>query len=168
MRMRLGRLALAACLMPTSSCSATYCGDYRHLAFQSVPGMTVVETRVPALSGLHDVKPFPISYVLKRDAYQIMARIYEKDDGPAATLSVDAAAPMTLRIVSAASDNGAHCLVAVEQNEGVKFGWSCRTVDAAKQRIRVAVVDANGAQVAIEELPFTVVTNGRSCVKDGL
>lgn len=168
MWMHVRKFAFAACLIPTSSCVATYCDDYRYLDFQAVPGIKVVETSVPVLGGLHDVTPFPVSYALKRDAYQIVVRIYEKDDGPAATLSVISAAPMRLEIVGASDDNGFDCLIAVEQSGGVKFGWSCKSGDAVKQHITVVVIGESGDQVAIEEFPFVVVTNGRSCVKDGL
>jgi hypothetical protein len=162
------RIALAACLLPVSSCAALKCEDYRHLTFEPGPNISVMETSVPPLSGLRDVKPFPVSYVLKRSGYQIVARIYQKDHGVSATLSVDAEATMTLKIADVSAHDGPHCLVAIEQNGSVKFGWSCKAEHRAKQRIAVAVIDASGAQVAVEEFPFSVVTNGRSCLKDGI
>ena len=170
MREWIGRIAGAVSLMlSANSCTAMECDDYRHLAFGSAPDVTVLETRVPALSGLRDVKPFPVSYVLKRDGYQILARAYEKDYGPTAMLSVEAAAAKKLRAtkIPTAAD-GSGCIVSVEQTGGVKFSWLGKPGCDVNQIIALAVIDVAGNQIASEEISFTVVKNGRFCVKDGL
>jgi hypothetical protein len=162
-------VTLATSLLMVNSYAATKCDDYRYLAFGPAPNITILETRVLALSGLRDVRPFPVSYALTRDDYQIVMRIYEQDYGPTATLLVNAATPMTLKAVNYLADREAlSCIVEVEQDGRVKFSWLGKSGCAASQRIRVTVIDASGTQVAIEELPFTVVTNGRYCVKDAL
>ena len=161
-------VALAACLLAASSCAATKCGDYKHFEFLPMPGMTVTETRVPSLNGLSNVKPFPLSYLLRRNGYEITLRPDEKAYGPTAVLTVDSpAAPMTLKMISAplAADGGS-CISKTEQGRSVRFFWLDWKQCAARQSVSVAVIDATGAQFAIEELPFNVVTNGRYCVKD--
>lgn len=164
------KIALIACLLPASSCAAAKCGDYKHFEFEPIPGMSITETRVPSLNGLSDVKPFPVSYVLRRSGYEITLRADEKAYGPTVTLSIDStAAPMTLKTISSppAADAGS-CISKTEQDGSVRFFWLDWKQCAASQSVRVAVIDATGGQVAIEELPFNVVTNGRYCVKDAL
>lgn len=164
-----GPIVLAMSLLSANSCAATECADYRHLVFELVQGMTIEETRVPALGGLRDVKPFPISYALRRSSYQVIVRSYERDYGPTATLSVEAGAPMTLRVTDVPmSSAGSSCVVMVEQSGGVKFSWLGKAGYGTNPSIAVAVIDATGSQIAIEELPFKVVTNGRYCVRDAL
>lgn len=166
---RSGRIALAACLLPASSCATTKCDDYRYLDFKTVPGMVILDTRVPKLSGLRDVKPFPISYVLKRERYRISVRAYEKDYGATVTLSVDSEAPLTLQVtrIPIAAD-GTGCIVKVEQGRSVKFSWLGKVGCAANQSLSMAVLDTVGTLVAVENLSFSVVANGRYCVKDSL
>jgi len=56
----------------------------------------------------------------------------------------------------------------LNRNGGLKFSWLDKKGCATNGKIGAAVFDASGAQIATEELPFAVVTNGRYCVKDGL
>lgn len=166
MRKKNIRICLAVALLPASSCAATKCDDYRHIEVGPLTNLSVVEKRVPALSGLREVQPFPVLYTLKRSNYQIVVRVYEKDYGATATLTVDAPIPMTLRNIEGYA--GSSCVVSVEQNGGVKFSWLGKAGCAEKQNIQFSVVDTIGAKVAIENMPFAVVTNGRYCVKDSL
>jgi hypothetical protein len=164
------RIMLVLCVsLEVSSCAGRACDDYRHLAFGPTEGMVPVETRVPALSGLRDVKPFPVKYVLERESYRIVARAYEKDFSPAATLSVEAEAPMSLKVASIGTDtDGASCIVQVEQGGGVIFSWGRMEGCAATGKISIEVINASGDQIAHEELTFDVITNGRFCLNDGL
>lgn len=74
------RIVLAACvLLPASACAATNCGDYKYLAFGPASGMVALETRVPAVNGLRDVKPFPLTYAFTRESYRLVARTYERE-----------------------------------------------------------------------------------------
>lgn len=164
------RIVLAASvLLPASACAATNCGDYKYVAFGPASGMVALETRVPVVSGLRDVKPFPVTYAFKREGYRLVARTYERGHGPTAVLSVEAQAPMSLKMVSIpTAADGAGCIVHVEQNDGVKFSWLDKKGCATSGKIVVAIFDASGDQIAAEELPFAVITNGRYCVKDAL
>lgn len=159
----------ASVLLPASACAAIHCSDYKYLAFGPASGMVALETRIPAVGGLRDVKPFPVAYVVKREGYRLVARIYERDHSPTATLSVETEAPVSLKMVSApVAADGTDCIVHVEQNGGLKFSWLDKKGCATSEKIGIAVIDATGAQIAADELPFAVVTNGRYCVKDGL
>ncbi len=168
---RLGKIVLLACLLPTGCFLARVCGDYTHFEFEPIPGMSVLETRVPVLDGLSGLKPFPVSYALKRSSYQIALSTDEGAYGATITLSVKSSSeePMTLKLVGyPRAPNGKICISDSKRNGSVKFFWQYWVGCVKSQIVNIAVMDAAGVQVAVEHLPFKVVTNGRWCVTDAL
>lgn len=171
---RLRRVMLALCVLPTSAC--TVCGDYEYFEFASNPETRVLETRTPALKGLSGVKPFPVSYVMNRPGYQLKLRA-EMGYGPTIVLSVESDKAMTLGKLPlekmpmsvAALDGIGNCLGYGDRAGGVvAFKWLGNKNCATQWTISVAVIDATGAQIAVENLAFEVVKNGRWCVEDSL
>lgn len=165
---RSGTTTFAVCLLPMSSCAASKCGDYKHFDFSETPNIAISDVRVPALNGLSGVKPFPVSYTITRSQYQITLFADEKSYGPTATLSIaSSAVPLTLQIIdSPLAIDGSSCISRSSQNGDVKFFWLDWKGCYASQNVSVAVIDAGGVQIAIENLSFSVVTNGRYCVTD--
>ena len=160
-------LALAACFL-LSGC--TTCGDYKHLEFIGDEGARITESRVPNLSGLSGVSPFPVEYVVNRDSYQLVLRADETTYGPTIVVSVKSSVAMGLKMnsSSATPDGRGYCFSYDEAGADLRVAWFDNSNCETRREFSVTIEDAGGTQVSIEKLPFEVVTNGRYCTVDAL
>lgn len=159
--------------------------DYQH--FVLTDGMEAVEYGQTELRNMHAHSDMPIRYKLKRDQYILYATVetWAQPHRPTVIFSVEGKTLVDTSIKGAAT-NHSQCIVEINSYEYEEHGYTagsagfvwagtyhpvCENDDGPLKRdgkFKIPIFDGTGQKVAVEVIPFEIVTNGFQRVYDSL
>lgn len=148
---------------------------YRHIALEETNGVTVTAIGLPAPAGTTPVgvRAIPLEYRLQRDTYALVMWVDPTRWGGELLLEPEPADRLRLEVFDPVP-SATNCAAALPPDTVYRpLSWlfhidHCGGKTPQKPVIRLRVLDADGAVLGEEALPFTVRNNGFYIRADGI
>ena len=170
------RILILGVVMSLFGCAQTT-SDYYYVSLEKVAGAEVVNKRKLELKNLKNNSEIPVEYSILRGKYSLHFLIEDKSYYPHFKITVKSSDGSKLSIkprrdISVLSGDGTICSSYYLDNQSpstVDFGWSSSCLsDDIKKEISFDVVDASGSVIASEDIPFSLVNDGKYTLLDAI
>ena len=169
-------LLLLGITMLTSGCLyQTY--DYYYISLKDSENIKLVSKQKIKISELHDNSEIPVEYLANREQYSLRFKIGDITFSPHLMISIEGPKGVKLsfnprRDTSIKGKNGVVCQQFYpdkNNTDRINFVWSNSCIDSNLVKvISFDVIDKKNNIISHEDIPFTLIKDGKITLIDGL
>lgn len=143
------------------------CGEVSQIELAAGDGVQVLKSGVPSSAVFKDARPAALSYLLRRENYEIVVDATPASYVASATIAIKSSDGKRSAMAALPTGEQACAAYTVESENSIRMTWWGGRGCESHQEIKFFVTSADGKTIADERIPFNLFHNGTYCAADG-